>query len=107
MVQKHVGLHAAFDFFEIRPWKQRQAQIDGRGVQHVDGILQADTEASLQYSLRARRMSKAAKSSQMLPSRPSLASASVERLTGERKPMLCSFVWFASKQVSMSRRLSR
>jgi hypothetical protein len=47
---------------------------------------------SLQYSLRARRMSKAARSAQMRQSRPSLASASVERLTGVRKPMLYNFV---------------
>jgi hypothetical protein len=42
--------------------------------------------ASFEYSLRARRIGKAARSYQMRQSRDTLASARVERLTAERKP---------------------
>ena len=59
------------------------------------------------YSLRARRISTAARSDQMRQSRDSLASASVERLTAERKPIAYSLLVFADRLASMSRRLSR
>lgn len=50
-------------------------------------LVRSTPKLSLQYSLRARRMNTAAKSAHMRQSRPSLASASVERLTEARKPM--------------------
>ena len=43
----------------------------------------------------------------MRQSRNSLASASVERLTGERKPIAYNFAALADRLASMSRRLSR
>ncbi len=43
----------------------------------------------------------------MRQSRDSLASASVERLTAERKPIAYSLLAFADRLASMSRRLSR
>jgi hypothetical protein len=62
---------------------------------------------SLAYSLRARRISTAARSAQMRQLRDSFASASVDRLTAQRNPIAYSLVEFADKLASMSRKLSR
>src|ERR671923_1292309 len=39
VVQKHVRLHTAFDFLELRPWKQRQTQRNGCGIQQEQLVL--------------------------------------------------------------------
>src|SRR5256886_14118171 len=39
MVQKDVGLHTAFDFFKLRPRKQRQAQGNGCRIQQEQLVL--------------------------------------------------------------------
>src|SRR5262245_49309433 len=39
MIQKHVGLDAAFDFFELCPRKQRQAQRNSGGIQRQQFVL--------------------------------------------------------------------
>ena len=57
--------------------------------------------------MRARRISAIARADQIRQSRDSLASANVERLTAERKPIAYSLVALADKLASMSRRLSR
>jgi hypothetical protein len=48
--------------------------------------------------LRARRINKAAKSDQMRQSRDSFASASVDRLTAERKPIAYSLLAGVGRQ---------
>ena len=43
-VEQRVQLDRSLGRSEMRPRKQRQAQVDGRGVERVDGVLQVDAE---------------------------------------------------------------
>ena len=85
-VQQGVQLDGRFGRAKRRPVKQAQAQIDGAGIECVYGVVQLDTER-VACIVRARRISTVARSNQMCQSRDSLASARVERLTQERKPI--------------------
>ena len=86
-VEQRVHLHRRLGGAEVRPRKDRQAQSDGRRVQGVDGIGQVNPSSSSTYSVLAWVMSRWANAAWIRQSRLSLASASVERRTGWRKPM--------------------
>src|SRR5260370_37090392 len=44
-IEQGVHLHRRLGGAKMRPWKQRQAQVDGGGVQSVDCIGQLQSEA--------------------------------------------------------------
>jgi hypothetical protein len=44
-------LDAGFGFSEPRPGKQRQAQIDGAGIQGIDGFVELDSEIFFEVKL--------------------------------------------------------
>ncbi len=41
-------LDSAFGFAESGPWKHRQTQVDGGGIQSVYGMVEFDTELVVQ-----------------------------------------------------------
>jgi len=43
-VEQCVQLHSCFGLAKVRPWKQRQRQIDRRGVERLGGVLELDAE---------------------------------------------------------------
>ena len=45
-VQQGMQFDGAFLAAELRPGKQRQAQIDGGGVEGIDGLVQLHAEGS-------------------------------------------------------------
>ena len=100
----------------VRPpwWSEKAPSRTGSGTDrwcwspvHKTALSRRLTPSeSMAYSLRARRINTAARSDQMRQSRDSLASASVERLTVERKPIAYSLPALADRLASMSRRLS-
>src|SRR5882757_1792016 len=44
-IEQGVHLHRRLGGAKVRPWKQRQAQVDGSGVQSVDRVGQLQTQA--------------------------------------------------------------
>lgn len=44
-IEQGMQLDGRFGRTEGCPWKQREVQVDGRGIQGVGGIVQLDTEA--------------------------------------------------------------
>ena len=44
-IEQRVHLHRRLGGAKVRPWKQRQAQIDGRGIQSIDRVGQFHTQA--------------------------------------------------------------
>jgi len=50
-IQQGMQLDRRLGGAERRPWKQRQAQIDGRGIQGVDGVVQIDAKAVVAIQL--------------------------------------------------------
>ena len=86
-VEQRVHLHRRLGGAEVRPRKDRQAQSDGRRVQGVDGIGQVQPQFFVDVQRPRWVMSRWANAAWIRQSRLSLASASVERRTGWRKPM--------------------
>ena len=50
-VQQGMQLDRCLGGTKRRPWKQRQAQVDGRGIQCVDRVVQVDAEAVVAIQL--------------------------------------------------------
>lgn len=44
-IEQGVKLHGSLLFAKARPWKERQAQIDGGGIERINGMRQFQTEA--------------------------------------------------------------
>ncbi len=43
-IEQRVQLHSCLGLAKVRPWKQRQRQIDRRGVERIGGVLELDAE---------------------------------------------------------------
>jgi hypothetical protein len=54
-VEQRVHLHRRLGGAKQCPWKQRQAQVDGGGVQRVSGVRQLDTKALVDVKLARLR----------------------------------------------------
>ena len=87
-VQQRVHLDGGLVLAELGPRKQRQAQVDGGGVQGVQALVQVDADRIAERRAAGRCRSGPARSRHRCASRgDSLASASVVRATLPRKPM--------------------
>ena len=85
-VDQRVQLDGALAPAKLGPREQAQAQVDGRGVEGVGGLLQFDGEAVRRRTTSALGESAPGRSRRRSASRARLASANVLRETWPRKP---------------------
>jgi len=84
-VQQRVHLDRRFGRTEMRPRKDRQTKVDGRRVERIDRV--GEVETQILVDVQPSRLDDQSLGQLLRQSRTSLASASVERRTGSRKPM--------------------
>src|SRR5260370_24299840 len=86
-VEQGVHLHCPFSRAEPRPGKQRQTQVDGRGIQCVDGAVQIDSNGVLRIHWPSQMDQHLSEIGKDPPIMSLMASAKVEREILPRKPM--------------------
>jgi hypothetical protein len=50
-IQQHMHFHRGFGRTKRRPWEYRQARVDGRDIQRIDGFGQVDTKRLVDVEL--------------------------------------------------------
>lgn len=53
-IEQGVQLHGCLGSAKVRPWKQRQRQIDRRGVERIGGVFELDAEVLASIELAPR-----------------------------------------------------
>jgi len=106
-VQERVHLDRRLGRAEMRPRKDRQTKIDGRRVERIDRVGEVETQILVDVQPSRLGDQSLGQLRVMRQSRVSLASASVERRTGSRKPWNRVSRPAPTSRFRWSRRLSR
>ncbi len=105
-VQQRVELDCGLGGAKRRPWKQRQAQVDGCGIQGVHRVGQLDAEALVAVQLACSLDQQRRQIGPDMPVAAFVGIGQCRAFDGRSEAHAVEFR-LASKQVSMSRRLSR
>ena len=86
-IQQRVHLDRRLGRAEMRPRKDRQTKVDGRRIERIDGVGEVETQILVDVQPSRLGDQSLGQLRVNAPIAPLLASASVERRTGSRKPM--------------------